>query len=46
MQCRTTVSCPKHEPGQGSALFEKLFVRTVAAYVSAGLVDGQKIHVD
>jgi len=30
----------------GSALFEKLFVRTVAACVSAGLVDGQKIHVD
>jgi transposase len=30
----------------GSALFEKLFVRTVAACVSAGLVDGKKIHVD
>jgi len=30
----------------GSALFEKLFVRTVAACVSAGLVDGTKIHVD
>lgn len=30
----------------GSALFEKLFVRTVAACVKAGLVDGQKIHVD
>ena len=27
-------------------MFEKLFVRTVAACVSAGLVDGQKIHVD
>jgi transposase len=30
----------------GSALFEQLFVRTVAACVSAGLVDGKKIHVD
>jgi transposase len=30
----------------GSALFEKLFIRTVAACVSAGLVDGKKIHVD
>jgi transposase len=30
----------------GSALFEKLFVRTVAACVSAGLVDGRKIHAD
>jgi transposase len=30
----------------GSALFEKLFVRTVAACLSAGLVDGRKIHVD
>ena len=27
-------------------MFEKLFVRTVAACVKAGLVDGQKIHVD
>ena len=30
----------------GSARFEQLFVRTVAACVSAGLVDGKKIHVD
>lgn len=30
----------------GSALFEKLFVQTVAACVKAGLVDGKKIHVD
>jgi transposase len=30
----------------GSALFEKLFVRTVAACVNAGLVNGKKIHVD
>ena len=30
----------------GSALFEKLFLRTVGACVSAGLVDGQKIHID
>jgi transposase len=30
----------------GSPLFEKLFMRTVAACVGAGLVDGKKIHVD
>jgi transposase len=30
----------------GGALFEKLFVRTVAACVSAGWVDGKKIHMD
>jgi len=30
----------------GSALFEKLFIRTVAACAQAGLVDGKKIHVD
>lgn len=30
----------------GSALFEKLFIQTVAACVRAGLVDGKKIHVD
>jgi transposase len=30
----------------GSVLFEKLFMRTVAACAAAGLVDGQKIHVD
>jgi transposase len=30
----------------GSALFEKLFVRTVAACVRAGLVDGRKIQVE
>jgi transposase len=30
----------------GSEVFEKLFVRTVAACVHAGLVDGAKIHMD
>lgn len=30
----------------GSEVFEKLFVRTVAACVHAGLVDGRKIHMD
>jgi transposase len=30
----------------GAAVFESLFVRTVSACVAAGLVDGQKIHVD
>jgi transposase len=30
----------------GSALFEKLFIQTVAACVRAGLVDGKKIYVD
>lgn len=30
----------------GSEVFEKLFVRTVAACVHAGLVDGSKIHMD
>jgi transposase len=30
----------------GSALFEKLFIRTVAECVRAGLVDGRKIDVD
>lgn len=30
----------------GSEVFEKLFVRTVAACVHAGLVDGTKIHMD
>jgi len=30
----------------GSEAFEKLFVRTVAACVHAGLVDGAKIHMD
>ena len=30
----------------GSEAFEKLFVRTVAACVHAGLVDGSKIHMD
>ncbi len=30
----------------GRAAFEKLFVRTVGQCVAAGLVDGQKIHVD
>lgn len=30
----------------GSALFEKLFIRTVAACMAAGLVAGKKIHVD
>lgn len=30
----------------GSEVFEKLFVRTVATCVHAGLVDGAKIHMD
>jgi len=30
----------------GSVVFEKLFIRTVAACLAAGLVDGKKIHVD
>lgn len=30
----------------GSEVFEKLFVRTVAACVQAGLVDGSKLHLD
>lgn len=30
----------------GADVFEKLFVRTVAACVHAGLVDGSKIHID
>lgn len=30
----------------GSEVFERLFVRTVAACVHAGLVDGAKIHMD
>lgn len=30
----------------GSEVFEKMFVRTVAACVHAGLVDGSKIHMD
>jgi transposase len=30
----------------GAEVFEKLFVRTVAACVRAGLVDGGKIHMD
>jgi len=30
----------------GGPVFEKLFMRTVAECVRAGLVDGQKIHVD
>lgn len=30
----------------GAALFEKLFVQTVRQCVEAGLVDGQKVHVD
>jgi transposase len=30
----------------GAEVFEQLFVRTVSACVAAGLVDGQKIHVD
>ena len=30
----------------GNAVFEKLFVQTISACVSAGLVDGSKIHMD
>jgi transposase len=30
----------------GSEVFEKLFVRTVAGCVHAGLIDGSKIHMD
>ena len=30
----------------GVALFEKLFIQTVRQCVEAGLVDGQKVHVD
>lgn len=30
----------------GSAIFEKLFIRTVGACLAAGLVEGKKIHVD
>ena len=30
----------------GPAVFERLFVRTIAAGVEAGLVDGSKLHVD
>jgi transposase len=30
----------------GTEVFEQLFVRTIAACVAAGLVDGKKIHVD
>jgi len=30
----------------GNAVFEKLFIRTVAACAAAGLVDGKKIHAD
>jgi transposase len=30
----------------GTEVFERLFVRTVAACLAAGLVDGTKIHVD
>lgn len=30
----------------GSTVFEKLFIRTVAACLAAGLVEGKKIHVD
>jgi transposase len=30
----------------GTAVFEQLFLRTVAECVAAGLVDGKKIHVD
>src|SRR5580658_24167 len=30
----------------GSAVFEKLFIRTVSACLAAGLVEGKKIHVD
>lgn len=30
----------------GSVVFEKLFIRTVAACMAAGLVEGKKIHAD
>jgi len=30
----------------GTKVFEQLFVRTVAQCIEAGLVDGQKIHID
>ena len=30
----------------GTEVFQKLFVRTIAACLAAGLVDGKKIHVD
>jgi transposase len=30
----------------GGVVFEKLFIRTVAACMAAGLVEGKKIHVD
>jgi transposase len=30
----------------GTQVFEELFVRTIAACVAAGLVDGKKIHMD
>ena len=45
MKFPTTVCCPRRGP-VGQRVFERLFIRTIEQCVAAGLVSGDKLHVD